>query len=255
MGGGHPQGMPLRGSAWEANLGARARAHKGCPYGDLLAGQLGGEGEGRHKGCPYGVLLAGQLGGEGEGTHKGSPTGFCLQARLGARARAPTRGAPTGICLQARLGVVRAPTRGAPTGFCLQANWGRVRGHPQGVPLRGFGGPGWALGCLRWITLGTSTKGRRRDGVGGALRGRSPRTREGRLGPTAQNCSSQWSVVSCRSRRFQCLGVSRGLAGVSSLQEIRECSRLFWDALCYLGMLPFRLVGDIFECGYTQVEP
>ena len=25
----------------------------------------------------------------------------------------------------------------------------------------------------------------------GALRGRSPRTREGRIGPTAQNCSSQ----------------------------------------------------------------
>ena len=29
----------------------------------------------------------------------------------------------------------------------------------------------------------------------GALRGRSPRTREGRIGPTARNCSSQWSVV------------------------------------------------------------
>ena len=32
--------------------------------------------------------------------------------------------------------------------------------------------------------------------LGGALRGRSPRTREGRIGPTAQNCSSQQSVVS-----------------------------------------------------------
>ncbi len=30
-------------------------------------------------------------------------------------------------------------------------------------------------------------------GLGGALRGRSPRTREGRIGPTAQNCSGQWS--------------------------------------------------------------
>ena len=29
----------------------------------------------------------------------------------------------------------------------------------------------------------------------GALRGRSPRTREGRIGPTAQKCSGQWSVV------------------------------------------------------------
>ena len=28
-----------------------------------------------------------------------------------------------------------------------------------------------------------------RHGLGGALRGRSPRTREGRIGPTAQNCS------------------------------------------------------------------
>ena len=25
-------------------------------------------------------------------------------------------------------------------------------------------------------------------------------------------------------------------------------------ALCELGLLPFRLVGDIFESGYTQVE-
>ena len=29
--------------------------------------------------------------------------------------------------------------------------------------------------------------------LGGALRGRSPRTREGRLGPTAQKTSGQWS--------------------------------------------------------------
>ena len=29
--------------------------------------------------------------------------------------------------------------------------------------------------------------------LGGALRGRSPRTREGRLGPTAQNYSGQWT--------------------------------------------------------------
>ena len=35
---------------------------------------------------------------------------------------------------------------------------------------------------------------------GGALRGRSPRTREGRIGPTAQNCSGQWSVVSGQRR-------------------------------------------------------
>ena len=40
-----------------------------------------------------------------------------------------------------------------------------------------------------------STPGRRRMLLGGALRGRSPRTRKGRLGPTAQNCSDQWPVV------------------------------------------------------------
>ena len=35
-----------------------------------------------------------------------------------------------------------------------------------------------------------------RDVVGeGALRGRSPRTREGRIGPTAQKISGQWLVV------------------------------------------------------------
>ena len=36
----------------------------------------------------------------------------------------------------------------------------------------------------------------------GALRGRSPRTREGRIGPTARNCSGQLSVVSGQRRRY-----------------------------------------------------
>ena len=62
--------------------------------------------------------------------------------------------------------------------------------------------------CLRWLTLGTShdggwgevrsqrvvkvvlrTHSLRRGVLGGALRGRSPRTREGRIGPTAQKSS------------------------------------------------------------------
>ena len=34
--------------------------------------------------------------------------------------------------------------------------------------------------------------------LGGALRGRSPRTREGRIGPTAQKGSGQQLVVSCQ---------------------------------------------------------
>ena len=51
-----------------------------------------------------------------------------------------------------------------------------------------------------------------KDVVGeGALRGRSPRTREGRLGPTAQKSSGQWSVVSCQRRCYWWLGVDGGL--------------------------------------------
>ena len=46
--------------------------------------------------------------------------------------------------------------------------------------------------------------------LGGALRGRSPRTREGRIGPTAQNCSSQQSVVSGWSEAWGKLGEGNG---------------------------------------------
>ena len=119
-------------------------------------------------------------------------------------------------------------------GLELSAGFEEGEGHAQGVPLRGFGGslgthegcpcgkcgavcvgPGWALRCLRWMTLGTRHDGgwggspgrsgssrsynhtlAAAGGLGGALRGRSPRTREGRIGPTAQNCSGQWLVVS-----------------------------------------------------------
>ena len=105
-------------------------------------------------------------------------------------------------------------------------------GHPQGVPLRGdlagLGahegcpcgecdavcvGPGGALRCVacagsRWVRATTGVGGStvaagrqghiathslRREVLGGALRGRSPRTREGRIGPTAQKTSGQWS--------------------------------------------------------------
>ena len=70
------------------------------------------------------------------------------------------------------------------------------------------------LSCLRWHILGICQEagwgvkpgrsGSSRSychtldaagGLGGALRGRSPRTREGRIGPTAHNCSGQWLVV------------------------------------------------------------
>ena len=73
----------------------------------------------------------------------------------------------------------------------------------------------WALlrlSCLRWHILGIcqdagwggglilvaagrqgqfATHSVRRVFLEGALRGRSPRTREGRIGPTAHNCSDQ----------------------------------------------------------------
>ena len=59
----------------------------------------------------------------------------------------------------------------------------------QGLPLRGFGGTGGS-GLAKLFRMGTcpSVDTRpARDVVGqGALRGRSPCTREGRIGPTAQ---------------------------------------------------------------------
>ena len=45
------------------------------------------------------------------------------------------------------------------------------------------------------LVANVDTRSMRHVVGGGALRGRSPRTREGRIGPTAQNCSGQWSVV------------------------------------------------------------
>ena len=52
------------------------------------------------------------------------------------------------------------------------------------------------------------------EAVGGALRGRSPRTREGRLGPTAQKCSGQWSETG------QLLRVEREIDAASVLSEV-----------------------------------
>ncbi len=73
---------------------------------------------------------------------------------------------------------VRAGTRPAPPWYTL--DWGDVVG----------------LNPFEWGPVTNIDTRSARHVVGeGALRGRSPRTREGRLGPTARNCSSQWSVV------------------------------------------------------------
>ena len=66
--------------------------------------------------------------------------------------------------------------------------------------------------------------------LGGALRGRSPRTREGRIGPTAQKCSGQWLVVSCQRLHLVCLRVERGLDVGPLLPEVQESSPQYWDA-------------------------
>ena len=71
----------------------------------------------------------------------------------------------------------------------------------------------------------------RREVVGeGALRGRSPRTREGRIGPTAQKSSGKWLVVSGQRRRLTYFRVESGLDIVSLLQEVQESSPQYWDA-------------------------
>ena len=71
----------------------------------------------------------------------------------------------------------------------------------------------------------------RREVVGeGALRGRSPRTREGRIGPTAQKSSGKWLVVSGQRRRLTYFRVESGLDIVSLLPEVQESSPQNWDA-------------------------
>ena len=69
-----------------------------------------------------------------------------------------------------------------------------------------------------------------RHGLGGALRGRSPRTREGRLGPTAQNCSGQWLVASDQRRDNLLLRVEREIGAASLLPKVQGSSSFFWDA-------------------------
>ena len=107
------------------------------------------------------------------------------------------------------MGRVRAGTRPAPTGIQRFRDasqiWGG-RGQAQGRHLQKFDGNG-GRGLAKPFRLGTcwniDTRSTRHVVGEGALRGRSPRTREGRIGPTAQKTSGQWSVVrdAGRSRR------------------------------------------------------
>ena len=62
------------------------------------------------------------------------------------------------------------------------------------------------------------------------MRGRSPRTREGRLGPTAQNCSGQWLVVSGQWRRLVWRKLEWELAVTWVPPEVYESSPQYWDA-------------------------
>ena len=73
---------------------------------------------------------------------------------------------PLGRCLA-------CPACASPHSVSAKARWGK-RGSPRDA------------------NFALPTHSLRREVVGeGALRGRSPRTREGRIGPTARNCSNQ----------------------------------------------------------------
>ena len=111
--------------------------------------------------------------------------------------------------------------------------WRGREGRHKACPYRelmGLAGRGRA-GHLR---LGTCYEYRHPVGDGccwgGALRGRSPRTREGRIGPTAQNCSSQWSVASGQRRRFFWRKLEWELTVDWLPPEVYESSPPFWDA-------------------------
>ena len=106
-------------------------------------------------------------------------------------------------------------------------SWGGCEGRVPGRHVRGSDGTGgtrsgWTPSIRHLFRI--STPGRRGMLLGGALRGRSPRTREGRIGPTAHNCSGQWLVVSGQRRGSTYFRVSRGLNMAPVLPEVRESS-------------------------------
>ena len=112
---------------------------------------------------------------------------------------------------------------------CLPA-FGRVRGQAPGRHVRGSDGTGgtwsgWTLSIRHLLRI--STPGRRRMLLGGALRGRSPRTREGRLGPTAQMQGERRE-----KHHFICRQLEGELTMDWYLPKLRDWSSPFWDAPC-----------------------
>ena len=154
QGGGHPQGVPLRLDNEGAPTQGGKGTHKGCPCVWIMRARA--QGGGRPQGVPLRLDNEGARTG-GKGTHKGCPCVWIM------RARAQGGGHPQGVPL--RLDNEGAPTQGgrAPT-----------RGAPTGTILVGSR----HLGCAALLRL------RRMVGEAcfwrGALRGESPRTREGR---------------------------------------------------------------------------
>ena len=99
----------------------------------------------------------------------------------------------------------------------------RVRQLCLSGTVSGTGGTwsGWTPSIGHRLRI--STPGRRGMLLGGALRGRSPRTREGRIGPTAQNCSGQWSEKTPTLPETG-TGTDRGLAAIK--RYARVCPHL-----------------------------
>ena len=128
-------------------------------------------------------------------------------------------------CFRVRPGIgakrVRRGMRGGGRRYCGPAFLGAQGRHLRESDGTGGTWSGWTFSIGHPSPM--STPGR--VGSRGALRGRSPRTREGRIGPTARNCSGQWlgtAVILAET------GVGTE-GGIVSSRGIRKFP-LFWDA-------------------------
>ena len=112
---------------------------------------------------------------------------------------------------------------------------GRVRGQAHGRHVRGSDGTGgtwsgWTPSIRHLLRI--STPGRRGMLLGGTLRGRSPRTREGRIGPTAQMRGErrEGRGESSEKHHFICRQLEWELTLVRVPAEVYESSPQYWDA-------------------------